>query len=254
MVTNCSNSGKVVRGGTATYVYVGGIVGASGTVSDCFYLKGTCEKGLGYGSGDNVTEKTPEEYKSGEVARLLDETGEIWGQDFDKGYPVPLGSLSKEEREAYKIYSVTFTYKLPDGGEDEKEKIITLYGNSDTPLTAPEETAVEGYAVTWTPELPETFGTENPTFTATFTQLYTLTITQPTEGGTISATVGETPVEDEVAEGATVTLEATPAAGYKLVEWDVKKSDEGEAVTVTDNKFTMPAGNVTVTATFHSKR
>ena len=53
-------------------------------------------------------------------------------------------------------------------------------------------------------------------------------------------------------EGATVTLEATPAAGYKLVEWDVKKSDGGEAVTVTDNKFTMPAGDVVVTATFQA--
>ena len=68
-------------------------------------------------------------------------------------------------------------------------------------------------------------------------------------------TVGETPVEEgkgEVAKGATVTLEATPAAGYKLVEWDVKKSDGGESVTITDNKFTMPAGNVTVTATFQA--
>ena len=181
-VSNCSNSGTVT--GVANYVSVGGIVGINGTVSDCFYLKGTCETGLGSGSG-GVTEKTPEEYKSGEVARLLDETGEIWGQDFDKGYPVPLGSLSKEEREACKIYSVTFTYTLPVEGAE--EKTITLYGNSDTPLAAPEETNVEGYAVTWEPALPETFGTENPTFTATFTKLYTLTITQPTKGGTISA-------------------------------------------------------------------
>ena len=214
-------------------------------------------QGVGGGSGTstNVESKTPEEYESGEVANLLNQvSGEvIWGQDFDKGYPVPLGSLSEEEQEAYKIYSVTFIYTLP--GEGEEKKTITLYGNSDTPLVAPEETAVEGYAVTWTPELPVTFGTENPTFTATFTKLYTLTITQPTKGGTISATVGETPVEEgkgEVAKGATVTLEATPNEGYKFVEWDVKKSDGGESVTVTDNKFTMPAGNVTVTATFQA--
>ena len=259
-MTNCSNSGKVVRGGTATYVYVGGIVGAiisSVTVSNCYYLEETCEKGLGYGSG-GVTEKNAKEYKSGEVANLLNQASgeeELWGQDFDKGYPVPLGSLSKEEREAYKIYSVTFTYTLPDGGEDEKEKTITLYGNSDTQLAAPEETNVEGYAVTWTPELPDTFGDvkEGETsFEATFTKTYTLTITQPTEGGTISATVGETPVEDEVAEGATVILKATPAEGYEFVEWFVTKSDgdEGETVEVTDNAFTMPASDVTVTATF----
>ena len=249
-VSNCSNSGTVTGSG------VGGIVGENeATVSDCYYLEQDGLQGVGDDSGTstNVESKTPKEYESGAVARLLDETGEIWGQDFDKGYPVPLGSLSEEEQEAYKIYSVTFTYKLPVEGEE--KKTITLYGNSDTPLTAPEETNVEGYAVTWQPALPETFGTENPTFTATFTQLYTLTITQPTKGGTISATVGETPVEEgkgEVVEGATVTLEATSAAGYKLVEWDVKKSDGGESVTITDNKFTMPAGNVTVTAAFQA--
>ena len=138
-------------------------------------------------------------------------------------------------------------------GQKRKQSLCTAIATPRSP--PPEETNVEGYAVTWEPALPETFGTENPTFTATFTKLYTLTITQPTEGGTISATVGETSVEEgkgEVVEGATVTLEATPAAGYKLVEWDVKKSDGGEAVTVTDNKFTMPAGDVVVTATFQA--
>ena len=181
-VSNCSNSGTVTGSG------VGGIVGENdATVSDCCYMEKEGLQGVGSGSGTsiNVELKTPGEYESGEVARLLDETGELWGQDFDKGYPVPLGSLSEEEREACKIYSVTFTYTLPVEGAE--EKTITLYGNSDTPLVAPEETAVEGYAVTWTPELPVTFGTENPTFTATFTKLYTLTITQPTKGGTISA-------------------------------------------------------------------
>ena len=263
-VTNCSNSGAVT--GTGYYVSVGGIVGdiyydyGTAMVSDCYYLEQDGLRGVGNEEENKgVTPKDEDAYKSGEVANLLNQASgeeELWGQDFDKGYPVPLGSLSEEEREACKIYSVTFTYTLPVEGAE--EKTITLYGNSDTPLVAPEETAVEGYAVTWTPELPETFGDvkEGETsFTATFTQLYTLTITQPTKGGTISATVGETPVEEgkgEVAKGATVTLEATPAAGYKLVEWDVKKSDGGESVTITDNKFTMPAGDVVVTATFQA--
>ena len=215
-VTNCSNSGAVT--GTGYYVSVGGIVGdiyydyGTAMVSDCYYLEQDGLRGVGNEEENKgVTPKDEDAYKSGEVANLLNQASgeeELWGQDFDKGYPVPLGSLSEEEREACKIYSVTFTYTLPDGGEDEKEKTITLYGNSDTQLAAPEETAVEGYAVTWQPALPETFGNvkEGETsFTATFTQLYTLTITQPTEGGTISATVGETPVEDEVAEGATVS-------------------------------------------------
>ena len=165
-VTNCSNSGAVT--GTGYYVSVGGIVGdiyydyGTAMVSDCYYLEQDGLRGVGNEEENKgVTPKDEDAYKSGEVANLLNQASgeeELWGQDFDKGYPVPLGSLSEEEREACKIYSVTFTYTLPDGGEDEKEKTITLYGNSDTQLAAPEETAVEGYAVTWQPALPETFG------------------------------------------------------------------------------------------------
>ncbi|MBQ9954753.1 MAG: InlB B-repeat-containing protein [Eggerthellaceae bacterium] len=49
--------------------------------------------------------------------------------------------------------------------------------------------------------------------------------------------------------GATVTLTATPDAGYELDVITVKDAG-GEGVTVNDGKFTMPASNVTVGATF----
>lgn len=48
--------------------------------------------------------------------------------------------------------------------------------------------------------------------------------------------------------GDEITLTATAADGYSFGAWDVKQGET--AVTVTDNKFTMPAGNVTVDATF----
>lgn len=51
------------------------------------------------------------------------------------------------------------------------------------------------------------------------------------------------------AEGDTVTITATPADNYKLDTLKVVAAD-GTDVTVTDNKFTMPAQNVTVKATF----
>ncbi|WP_432649957.1 InlB B-repeat-containing protein [Huintestinicola sp.] len=51
----------------------------------------------------------------------------------------------------------------------------------------------------------------------------------------------------EAAEGETVKLTATPNTGCKFVEW---QSDE---VTVTNNAFTMPAEEVTVTAVFAEK-
>ena len=53
------------------------------------------------------------------------------------------------------------------------------------------------------------------------------------------------------AQGATVTLTATPANGYQFSAWKVYCSDNvGTAVTVNGNSFAMPAYNVTVSAVF----
>ena len=48
------------------------------------------------------------------------------------------------------------------------------------------------------------------------------------------------------AAGTVVTLTATPKSGYTFKEWQVVTSN----VTIKDNKFTMPAGNVEVKAIF----
>ena len=50
------------------------------------------------------------------------------------------------------------------------------------------------------------------------------------------------------AEGTEVTLTANPKEGYKFKEWQVMP----DTVTVENNRFTMPAGNVTVTAIFEA--
>ena len=72
---------------------------------------------------------------------------------------------------------------------------------------------------------------------------YTVTLTKPASGGTISA--------DKLTanEGDVVTLTATPADGYQFSAWSVKDANDN-AVTVTGNTFTMPASDVTVTVTF----
>lgn len=59
------------------------------------------------------------------------------------------------------------------------------------------------------------------------------------------ATVGTAQIGDEI------TLSATPNEGYEFISWTVVDS-EGNSVEVVDNKFTMPASNVTVSATFNS--
>ena len=70
---------------------------------------------------------------------------------------------------------------------------------------------------------------------------YNITVTQP-QHGTISAPA-------QAYANTTVTLTATPATGYCLSSWTVKDASNN-TITVTNNQFTMPSSNVTVTATF----
>ena len=73
---------------------------------------------------------------------------------------------------------------------------------------------------------------------------YNVTLSSVTNG-TISAT------PTSATEGATITLKATPASGYEFGSWNVTNVSTSEAITVTSNKFTMPAANVNVSATFN---
>lgn len=66
-------------------------------------------------------------------------------------------------------------------------------------------------------------------------------------GTTVNGTVSADCTEAE--EGQEVSLTITPASGYELDKVSVTTAT-GAAVTVSDNKFTMPAENVSVTATF----
>ena len=70
---------------------------------------------------------------------------------------------------------------------------------------------------------------------------YNITVTQP-QHGTISA-------PERAYAHATVTLTATPETGYCLSSWNVRDASN-HSITVTNNQFTMPESNVTVTATF----
>lgn len=85
------------------------------------------------------------------------------------------------------------------------------------------------------------------TLYAKWAPLYTLTINNSIEGGSV-AVVGNI---TSAIEGTEITLTSTPSAGHTLGAWDVYKSDDTSTkVTVTDNKFTMPAYNVIISATF----
>ena len=88
-VTNCYNAGNVAGNSS-----VGGVCGYNnfGTVTNCYYLTGTTAGGIGedYNSGE-ATEKTAEQFQSGEVAWLLqnEQEGQVWGQTIGTDeYPV----------------------------------------------------------------------------------------------------------------------------------------------------------------------
>ncbi len=72
---------------------------------------------------------------------------------------------------------------------------------------------------------------------------YTVTVASGITNGTVSAS------PTTAAQGDRVTLTVTPDVGYELATLTVTDASNNP-VTVTNNQFTMPASNVTVTATF----
>lgn len=73
---------------------------------------------------------------------------------------------------------------------------------------------------------------------------YTITVADGIVGGTVTASAAE------AVAGTEITLTATPADKYVFDSWNVTNASTSEAITVTDNKFTMPAANVNVSAIF----
>ena len=71
---------------------------------------------------------------------------------------------------------------------------------------------------------------------------YTITI-NPSENGTVTASA------EKAVEGTEITLTVAPESGYTLDELTVVDA-ENNPVTVEENKFSMPASNVTVSASF----
>lgn len=72
---------------------------------------------------------------------------------------------------------------------------------------------------------------------------YKVSIANPIQNGTVTS-------DNSIAKkGDIITLTANPANGYQFESWSVTKEGGGQ-VNVTDNTFTMPASNVTVSAIF----
>ena len=126
--------------------------------------------------------------------------------------------------------TVSLVAKPSDGYELETLTVKDANGNT---------IAISGTGNNRTFVMPTSSVVVNATFKTT---KYAVEITTPTNGA-----LSVNP--DTYAKGETVTLVVTPNAGYELDKITVKDSDDKD-VTVKDNKFTMPASAVKVTATF----
>ena len=154
----------------------------------------------------------------------------------------------------FKLKSYTVTAGACDNGSVTTDKQTATMGETVT-ITA---TPAAGYeldaynvacetlnlAVTVNADGTFTMPADNVTVTATFKKsTYTVTV-NPVENGTVVANPTSGNMGDEI------TLTITPAEGYELESVTVTGVNTNVAVTVTDGKFTMPADDVVVIATF----
>lgn len=146
----------------------------------------------------------------------------------------------------------TITVTLPAGTDpsvlDSLTPAIEYTGQSLTPASGTEQN-FSGGGVTYTVTAEDgTIKSYTATITIAQPDTYTITVTGMEHGSITTDPSGA------AAENATVTLTITPAQGYQLKEGSLKVTyqDDEQTVAVTDNKFTMPAADVTVSAEFEA--
>ena len=121
---------------------------------------------------------------------------------------------------------------------DEARTAYNALTEAQKALVPAETLALLTAAETKYSELKAAAEQQNPSATS-----YTVAIASGIANGTVTAS------PTTAAAGTEITLAAEAASGYTFGSYTVTDAD-GKAVTVTDNKFTMPASNVTVSATF----
>ena len=157
----------------------------------------------------------------------------------------------EEVTEADAGLTVTITATPATGYEVDGAPVVTsttTWENAQTRSDIPVEKQIEvkaGEAAnTWTFTMPDDKVSVSVKFKISS---YTITVAEIT-GGSVSVknAAGEAVTTAQMGDEISVSYEAT--TGWELVELSVKSGET--AITVTDGKFTMPAGNVSISATF----
>ena len=151
----------------------------------------------------------------------------------DNKFTMPASNVTVTVEYEKDTYTATFVIGNTTCGTNQ-----VVFGEA---VTIPETCVADtGYSLgNWDDEL--VMDEEGKTFTTTSTAI-DYTIIKVSTNGTIG-------VKTTANYNEEVTLTLTPTEGYELDTLTVKDASNNE-VAVTNNKFTMPASNVTVTATF----
>jgi hypothetical protein len=257
------------------YSASGATITATCTADGCTLTdkKATLTIGAPTSGSDATVTVSPEGAITGYAVKYQTKSGGTWGAETDTApstagihkASITLTGTDSQSATASVTYGnncITYATGLTHGSIS-GDKGATC-GATIKPTITP-ETGYELDALTVTPEkgsgvepskikidggtfvMPEA----NVTVSATFKKINSaITLTQPAEGGTLTAKKGSTDVTT-ADYGDTITLGNSPAAGYKFTSYSVTKTGESSTVvTVTNGAFTMPAYPVTVTGTF----
>ena len=183
--------------------------------------------------------------------------GSFWGTDpIDwRIYQVQSGTITITALNECTLDSVKFTYSASNGG------VINTSGNDQSigdsyQISSNVRTEITGTSITY-------YVGNSGNKTNGQVRITAISVTYTSAGGsTYSITYADTNGEgtngdysasstSSIDSGTEITLTATPDDCYQLDSWNVYKTgDESTTITVTNNKFNMPAYDVTVGATF----
>jgi len=160
-------------------------------------------------------------------------------------FVMPNSDISVYARFTKNNYTVSKATTPSGGGSATLSKTTATYGEQITVTPSP-ATGWRVKSITTSPSVTVsnnkfTMPASNVTVTVTFEKIpYSVTVNRsPAAGGSASAN------KSTANYGDTVTLSQTPASGYYFNGWT-----SSPAVTITSGSFTMPNGNITITANY----
>ena len=237
-VTNCYNSGKFGNFINGTF---GGVVGQNlndSSVTGCYFLQTENVKGVGMGDGTSteVYDKTIDQFRSGEVAWLLEakqpveQTEPVWGQSNLKA-ETSLPALIALDDSAETVYRVTVDYGDYAGAPPDE---ISYTNTVIAPTTIPtrddyifvdwQKTEGEGNTITFTPQWRNSLSITASIFESV-TEGYAQPAAQPltiTNNDSSDETISSVALSDETAftlnktDGATIAAGATDNTTYTI--------------------------------------